>query len=181
MIYFFEGHRNSGKSFLSDHLSAFLAIPKFQYSFVDWFRFLSMDSGDNSTHKFALGKESMLLQLNNDGAISDLIVDRGVFSVLSWGVLENRISKDDALKQLDFFYSSGLLNKCVFFKIRGKNPRGNRQKDEWDDSRSSEEGLVLDWLFGHCSEKYPSLNVFEVENQFNQDSVNLLKKISKKI
>ena len=58
MIYLFEGSRNSGKTFISDHVSNKFNIPKFKFDFAGYFKDMNMSSeSSRETHFFALGKD----------------------------------------------------------------------------------------------------------------------------
>ena len=67
MIYVFEGPRNSGKTFLSNHISEKYSIERFQFSFSEFSKRLELKSnGSKEMHAFAMGKELMLMQLFKD-------------------------------------------------------------------------------------------------------------------
>lgn len=177
MIYVFEGARNSGKTHLSFVASSLIG-KSFKYEFVEWFRFLNLDTKDISTHIFALGKETMLLQLNREGLLeSDFVLDRGIFTVMSWGVLEGRISISDAKKQIDFLLSKDLLSNCKFFHIKGENPNIRGKKDEWDSLESLKEVEVslIESLMGYAKESSKnSIEIIEIMNEFDKQSEDMI-------
>jgi len=180
LVYVFEGARNSGKTHLSSIASSIIGR-SFKYDFVNWFRFLRLDSKDNSTHLFALGKESMLLQLNRDGFLPfDFVLDRGIFTVMSWGVLEGRISIGDAKMQIDYLIAKGLFNGCRFFHIKGNNPNSRGSKDEWDseESRREIEVFLIDTLMKYASESSDgSIDIIEFKNEFCRESEDAISRI----
>jgi hypothetical protein len=178
MIYIFEGSRNSGKTYISDVCSDVLEIPKFKFKFVDWFRTLNLSGDPSGTHKFALGKELMLLQLNSESIIpSDFILDRGIFTVLTWGVLEERILMEDAKEQLKNIIDLSLLKNCSFLYIKGENPDSiPRNKDEWDSKESlrSEETRICVELMTYASEVNNEIKINFFENTFGEESVEMV-------
>src|SRR3989344_2888201 len=95
-LFYIEGSRGSGKTFLAKHLKK----EYFKFQFVDWFKELKLENKSKSTHLFALGKEIMLLQLSREGLLKNIsIVDRGIISVLVWGITQSRISYKEALEE----------------------------------------------------------------------------------
>lgn len=168
MVYVFEGPRNSGKSFLSKHISKKYYIPRFQFAFSDYVRQLGLQSQEGKEmHAFALGKELMLMQIFRDLKFpTDIIHDRGILSVLTWGILEGRISEDQMKSQLQIFADSELCKSTTIVFLTGDNPNQiARNKDEWDkfdgDARELE-----------CYEKvisnYESLGLGQVERFTNR-------------
>lgn len=140
MVYVFEGPRNSGKTFLSKYVSAKYNIPRFQFEFSEYFKRLQIQSQHSKeAHAFALGKELMLMQIARDlhtGFDDDpksFIHDRGILSVLSWGLLEGRITEEDVKSQAAIIGDMFLLNNIRIILILGKNPdQSERKKDQWD-------------------------------------------------
>ena len=59
MIYVFEGSRNSGKTFLSDHVSKTFSIPKFKFDFSNYFNVDVIDNYKKTS------KEQMNWDWNN--------------------------------------------------------------------------------------------------------------------
>ena len=175
MIYIFEGSRNSGKTYISDICSDVLDIPKFKFKFVQWFRTLNLSGDPSGTHKFALGKELMLLQLNSESIIdSDFILDRGIFTVLTWGVLEERITMGEAKEQLRNIIDLSLLKDCSFIYIKGDNPNKNsRNKDEWDSKESLkfEETRICEELMDFANSKGNGIEINSFDNNFGENSV----------
>ena len=134
MIYVFEGPRNSGKTFLSEHISEAFNIPRFQFKFTDFFSELNLKSENSKeAHAFSLGKEFMLMQLAKDIPHGSFIHDRGILSVLVWGLLEERISEDEARDQIGIIKKHFLLDEITLVYIEGQNPdKSDRSKDQWD-------------------------------------------------
>lgn len=134
MIYLFEGARNSGKTFISDHLSNKFKIPKFKFDFVGYFKSAGMSSqSSRETHFFALGKELMVMQISRDLGIEDFILDRGIITVFSWALLEKRITEEEVISQISMIHEKNLLKGISIIYIEGDNPdKSSRNKDTWD-------------------------------------------------
>ena len=177
MVYVFEGPRNSGKTFLSKIISASFGIPRFQFDFSGSFKMLNLDSKSREAHSFAMGKELMLMQLTKDlnKAMPRFIHDRGILSVLTWGILENRISKSQALSQLDYVINSGLLDQIQVIYISGKNPQKRvMTKDDWDFAEmSTRESDIYDSLLS----KFPQKNLSIFHNSFDPESIENIKNL----
>lgn len=134
MVYVFEGPRNSGKTFLSEYISESFSIPRFQFKFANFFVDLNLKSEDNKeAHAFSLGKEFMLMQLAKDIPRESFIHDRGILTVLVWGLLEGRITEDEARDQIEIVKKYSLLDEITIIYINGENPdKSDRSKDQWD-------------------------------------------------
>lgn len=183
MIYFIEGARNSGKTYISEKIANSLGIPRYQYEFAFWFKELALVDNSIAAHQFALGKESMLLQLIRDGMVrSKCIIDRGIFSVLAWGVVEGRISDKEALKEMNSFIERGLMSNVGFIYVYGDNPSGNRKnKDHWDkneDSRDEEVNLMERYL-DYVETVDPNIIIHRIKNTFDSKSIDKIKKLIK--
>ncbi len=135
MVYVFEGARNSGKSYLSEAVSAQIDIPRFQFDFVGGFNLLGLENSNNrEAHSFAMGKELMLMQIARDvKGFPDFIHDRGILTVLTWGLSENRISEENVDKQIQYLKEKNLFSNVTIIYIEGENPvKSERNKDQWD-------------------------------------------------
>jgi len=134
MVYVFEGPRNSGKTFLSEYISESFSIPRFQFKFANFFADLNLKSEDSKeAHAFSLGKEFMLMQLAKDIPRESFIHDRGILTVLVWGLLEGRITEDEARDQIGIVKKYSLLDEITIIYINGENPdKSDRSKDQWD-------------------------------------------------
>lgn len=135
MVYVFEGARNSGKTYLSEAVSAQIDIPRFQFDFVGGFNLLGLENSNNrEAHSFAMGKELMLMQIARDlKDAPDFIHDRGILTVLTWGLLENRITEKDVDKQIEYLKEKKLFSNITIIYIEGENPvKTDRNKDQWD-------------------------------------------------
>jgi hypothetical protein len=171
MIYVFEGARNSGKSFLSTEASKKFNIPRFQFNFVGPFNLLGLDSKTKEAHSFAMGKELMLMQIGRDLInIPSFIHDRGILSVLSWAVFENRISKEQAINQINYLSDNDFFSGLRLIYIEGNNPNPlPRNKDQWDLSEGNDGELsAYNWVLGETKGK---INVTKFNNNFDSDSV----------
>jgi hypothetical protein len=179
MVYVFEGSRNSGKTFLSTHISDEFSVERFQFNFGPYFNLLGLDSKDNrEAHSFSMGKELMLMQLSKDlsgNSLKSFIHDRGILTVLSWGLSENRISSEDVIKQLEFIRDNGLLSNITIIHIKGNNPNmSDRNKDQWDYAdKDDSEAIAFDYvkekLIEICN---PKIHTFT--NRFDAGSVSHL-------
>ncbi len=172
MIYVFEGSRNSGKTHLSNYISKKYNIPRFQFNFGDYFNLLDLSSrGNREAHSFSMGKELMLLQLAKEFSLSfpDFIHDRGIATVLAWGIYEKRITIDDMIKQVDYIQKNSLLDGIYLIRIKGENPdHSDRNKDQWDFADLSDgESECFDLVFGEF-EKRGIFKIFTINNTFDQ-------------
>jgi hypothetical protein len=180
MVYVFEGPRNSGKTFLSEHVSESFRIPRFQFKFANLFSDLNLKSENSKeAHAFSLGKEFMLMQLAKDIPHGSFIHDRGILTVLVWGLLEGRITEEEARNQIGIVKKYSLLHEITIIYINGENPdKSNRSKDQWDhidgDTREKETyekvismfqkaGLHKIWTF---TNKFDSQSVSNIDSMF---------------
>jgi len=178
-IKIFEGPRNSGKTFLARKYAEIKNLPIYKFDFVGWFNRLDFPDNSHETHSFALGKELMLLQLSRDGLLSDFILDRGIITVLSWGILSGRIGEKEAYCQLDMIAGQGLLENCEIYFIAGNNPDDSpRKKDNWDfrdgDNREAE---IIENLIGYIQNQPYNVYVHRIFNSFDEKTVSDLKMI----
>jgi hypothetical protein len=176
MIRIFEGPRNSGKTFLARKYASKANLSIFKFDFVGWFNRLSLPDDNEITHSFALGKELMLLQLNRDGLLPDFILDRGILTVLTWGILSGRITEEEAKDQVEMIANQGLLNDCEIFYVIGKNPDvGNREKDNWDFRDGDDrEAKIMENLRGIIANQPYNVPIKYVTNNFDEKSVEAL-------
>jgi hypothetical protein len=121
-----------------------------------------------------MGKELMLLQLAREFSFEfpDFIHDRGIVTVLAWGLYENRITKDDLINQIDYIEKNNLLDGIYIIRIKGKNPnRADRDKDQWDFADSDNgESECFEMVFSEL-EKRKIFKVFTVNNTFDSDGL----------
>jgi len=185
MIYVFEGPRNSGKTYLSKAIESKLNLPRFQFDFGNYFNLLELKSKDNSeAHSFSMGKELMIMQIAKDlkESMPDFIHDRGILTVLAWGLSENRITRDDVIKQIEFIKDKNLMSEISVIYINGNNPdRSDRNKDQWDYAeldnaeRSSFEFVIYKFV----ELGFDNISVFH--NEFTDESVDELIKLINQI
>jgi len=176
MVKIFEGPRNSGKTFLARKYSDLKNLPIYKFDFVGWFNRLELDDSSRETHTFALGKELMLLQLNRDGLLPDFILDRGILTVLTWGILSGRITEEYATKQLQMIGELGLLDNCEIYFVTGSNPNSDpRNKDNWDfrDGDNKEFEIMETLRDIICNQPY-NVEVNFIHNKFDESTVNKL-------
>jgi hypothetical protein len=173
----FEGCRNTGKTFLSKTVETSLSLPRYQYNFYDVYNSLNIkDHNPLSVHDFSLGKETMIMQLNKERLIpANMIHDRGFLTVLSWGISQKRITKEEALDQFLYFKNSGLLNDTIVIYIEGKNPMQElRNKDIWDETEKSKGEteayeFLIEQIHRICSD-VPGFSFLRFKNNFDDDS-----------
>jgi hypothetical protein len=178
MVYVFEGARNSGKTFLSDHIKKTFGIPKFKFDFASYFKGLDLSSENSrETHFFAIGKELMLMQLSKDLGIQDFILDRGIITVFSWALLENRITEDEVKRQIKLICDKELLNGINIIYIEGKNPDlSPRNKDHWDHlDFNSGEKKYCDFVIREF--KKNGFDVFCFQNNFTHGDMEKMESI----
>jgi hypothetical protein len=180
MVYVFEGPRNSGKTFLSNFIAEKFDMPRYQFAFADYFSRLNLESQNSrEAHAFAMGKELMLMQLFKDldpcNYLTDpfsFIHDRGILTVLAWGIMEGRITESEMEDQVRMIYQMGLMDEISIIFITGDNPdKGERNKDQWDridgDNRELESYLKVISVF----EKYNIGKITKFTNNFDDDSL----------
>lgn len=185
MIYVFEGPRNSGKTYLSKAIESELNLPRFQFDFGAYFNLLELNSKDNKeAHSFAMGKELMLMQIAKDlsESMPDFIHDRGILTVLAWGLSENRITRDDVIKQIEFIKDNDLMSDISVIYINGNNPdKSDRNKDQWDyaelDNAEREAFEFVIYKFVELG--FDNIRIFQ--NEFVDESVNKLRELINQI
>ena len=173
MVYVFEGPRNSGKTFLSEYVSRSFNIPRFQFNFANFFRDLNLKSENSKeAHAFSLGKEFMLMQLAKDLEHESFIHDRGILTVLAWGLMEGRITDEEAREQIVMLKKYYLLDQITIIYINGNNPdKSARDKDQWDhidgDTRERDSYNRIIEIF-----KEEDINkIWTFDNEFNEESL----------
>lgn len=165
-----EGPRSSGKT----HLLNKCGVDYFKLEFVPWYEKLEMPRDGENTHYFCLGKEVMLHQLYRDGYLeSPMISDRGLFTTLVWGILENRISIEEAYKELDVFNSLGFFKNTAWMFINSISPNARDDKDLFDtyEISNKKELDLFNHFFEYAEKKY-EINVNRFTNMYNEDSEN---------
>jgi hypothetical protein len=175
MLTIFEGARNSGKTYLANLASEHNKIPVFKFEFVDWFNLLKLEDSSEGIHLFALGKEISIQQMNREGILPDMIMDRGFLTVIVWGVLAGRITEENAYRQLDLIISLGLLSNCRIYYIHGDNPnKSDRNKDNWDFmDHNSQEKELYDRFINYLTENTDpeEFEIIIFENKFDESSI----------
>lgn len=176
MITIFEGARNSGKTYLAEKAAEHNSLPLYKFQFVEWFNRLNLPDNGRETHLFALGKEVQLLQVNRDGILPPIILDRGFLTVLVWGVLSKRIFFEEAIEQLNQIIELGLLENCKIYYIHGDNPnKMDRNKDNWDfRDNTSDEKYLYEKFITYLLNNHPNFEKFSIhsfENKFDETSI----------
>ena len=166
-LFIVEGARKSGKTFFVNSQNW---IPVYKFDFNGVYNSLALPAKGEKTHHIGLGKELMVQQLNRDGFLPDLIMDRGVVTNSVWGVLNDRVSKKSVIKELDYMLENNLFKDTFFFHIKGTSQE-ERQKDVWDymDQMIPSEIALFDEFFEHLSEN--GIKIFTIENKFDAESM----------
>jgi hypothetical protein len=111
-LFFVEGARKSGKKFF---VSSQTWIPVFKFDFNGLYTSLNLPAEGEKTHHIGLGKELMVQQLNRDGFLPHLIMDRGVITNSVWGVLNKRVSLKSVYQEIDYMLEKDLFKNTIFF------------------------------------------------------------------
>lgn len=132
MIFFIEGARNVGKTYLIDKLNK----PVYKFPFKDVYtEYSSMsDSHINSNKELFylnLGYDITLLDLVKNGQIKhDIIVDRGILSDIIFGIQSGRITKELGIKWWNYLCMYEDYFETIY--IYSKFEEDNRNKDMWE-------------------------------------------------
>lgn len=175
-LYICEGARNVGKTFLLSNPG--LPLPVYKLPFVDYFkRFLTHgafedDRSNKGSHHFTAGYDVTVLGLHGTGVLEPCILDRGFLSNIVLGVMQERITDDEAKSYISMLGTMGLLDNICVINVTAKFWPDDRGKDDWSfldygNSRS------LFQYYGMLAEQESGklLRVVEFENRFDQDSV----------
>lgn len=177
MLTVVEGNRQAGKTYLVNSQNW---IPIFKFDFNSLYTGLDLTETGKRTHDMGLSKEVMLHQLNKEGHINNLLVDRGIITNSVWGILNNRTSKTLVKKELDYFLANDLFKNTVFIQIKGYLLE-ERNKDLWDymDKKIPEESSLFDEMFNYIEEK--GVRVYRIENRFDPESLSNFQTIIKNL
>lgn len=136
-IILIEGCRNTGKSYLIENSG----ISSYKFPFRTYFdEFLktvtdTVGTGDKSTYHFSTSFDITLHSMSKLGLINGpLLIDRGFLSNLVLGVVQKRITDDDAHRYMDFLAQQGFLgsNVHVIYVYRKKAEGRTEYKDQWE-------------------------------------------------
>jgi hypothetical protein len=116
------------------------------------------------------GKELMVHQLNRDGFLNDVMMDRGVITNSVWGILNGRVKESQVLSEINYMIENGLFKNTIFFLILGTHSE-ERSKDVWDhmDIKIPEEMSLFIKLFEYISERGVRTHV--IQNKFDASSL----------
>lgn len=134
-----EGAKNVGKTYLMETSG----IPSYKFPFAGYFNtFLkdntdSVGTGDKTTYHFTTSFDVTIMSMAKQGLIwgPRLLVDRGFLSNLVLGVVQKRITDEDAYAYMDFLHREGYIgsNVRVLYIKRGNSPGGrDMPKDQWE-------------------------------------------------
>lgn len=176
-IIIIEGPKNVGKSYLMENSG----IPSYKFPFAGYFNaFLkgntdNVGTGDKATYHFTTSFDVSVMSLAKQGFIKGprLLIDRGFLSNLVLGVVQKRITDEDAYAYMDFLYKEGYIDsnvKIVYVK-RGSMPGGRElPKDQWEyltyDDVHNKYMQYIDYL-----QKEYNFPVEIFENNFDGESV----------
>ena len=162
-----EGPRKSGKSHLISQQEAF---PVFKFDFNESFKTWNFQKNSENVHWFGLGKEVMLHELNTEGLLPKIVVDRGILTNSVWGVFQNRVTEEQAKMDLIKFHKRNLFLSTKIILIEG-NYKKERKKDIWDeDDKRREEEYALFSSFSDLLQDL-GVQVQTFHNNFDLDSV----------
>jgi hypothetical protein len=176
-LFVVEGARKSGKTHF---VSSQSWIPVFKFDFNGLYTSLDLPAEGEKTHHIGLGKELMVQQLNRDGFLSDLMMDRGIITNSVWGILNKRVTKKSVYKELDYMLCNNLFKDTFFFLITGTSPE-NREKDVWDymDKKIPEESALFLEFSDYLSES--GVKIQTIENKFDAESLSTFQTIIKNL
>jgi hypothetical protein len=159
-----EGSRKSGKTYLISQQDQFQV---FKFPFNESFSKWEFGKKNSDIHWFGLGKEVMLHELNKEGFINKIIVDRGILTNSVWGVFQGRITVEQAKSDLLNFYERGLFKDVNILIIEG-NSKNDRIKDVWDedDKRGEEERALFSMFSSFLKDLGVEINVFHNSMDF---------------
>jgi hypothetical protein len=166
-LFVVEGSRKSGKTHFVNSQTWF---PVFKFDFNSLYTTLSLPERGQKTHHIGLGKELMVHQLNRDGFLNDVMMDRGVITNSVWGILNGRVKESQVLSEINYMIENGLFKNTIFFLILGTHSE-ERSKDVWDhmDIKIPEEMSLFIKLFEYISERGVRTHV--IQNKFDASSL----------
>lgn len=166
-LFVVEGARKSGKTFFVNSQNW---IPVFKFDFNGLYTSMDLPAEGEKTHHIGLGKELMVQQLNRDGFLPHLIMDRGVITNSVWGVLNNRVKLRSVFDELDYMIENDLFRNTIFFHVKGTSQE-DRKKDVWDymDEKIPQEVELFNQFFSYISNG--GVKIFEIENKFDAESL----------
>jgi hypothetical protein len=168
MIILIEGPRNSGKSYLINSVSR----KTFKFPFDYWFDGLNIPNDSKEIHSFAISKEIMLHQLNREGHLGKepITVDRGILSTWVWGILQNRVSREEVLSQIKLWIDKKLFDNTQIVVVVGSTiTQDTRIKDAWDGTDSRAEKEIYDFILEPIVKS--GIKVIQFVNNFDEESV----------
>lgn len=176
-LFVIEGARKSGKTYF---VSSQNWIPVFKFDFNGVYTSLNLPANGGKTHHIGLGKELMVQQLNRDGFLPDLMMDRGIITNSVWGILNKRVTKKSVYEELDYMLDNNLFKNTFFFLITGTYSE-KREKDVWDnmDEKIPEEGLLFVEFTKYLVER--GVNIQIIENKFDAESLSNFQTIIKNL
>lgn len=167
MLYLIEGPRNVGKTFLLNKLDKNI----YKFPFVKFIENINVSNNNENVHFFAIGGDLAVLELHDKGFINtDIYCDRSFISSLVFGVLSNRISYNDALKQGRLILNTYKKFKVIY--IYSEFIKDDRNKDIYSFYSPEETHNLYIKLFNDLNIDY--INFY---NEKNDKSVVNFKKL----
>lgn len=166
MLTIIEGVRNVGKTYLLAQTNTKI----YKFDFPHWFNVLNLKE-DKAAHLFAIGKEILLHNLSCEKFIDNIVVDRGILTVLVWGIVERRITRKTAVKQLGEFADKGLFDNTRIIYIEGKNPKERINRDKWNNVTSEIERGVYAYLISELEGLNTPCEIIRYKNNFDDKSM----------
>lgn len=138
-LHIIEGPKNVGKTYLLQQ-SGFRT---YKFPFISYFeKFLKTDNNntganDKTTYHFTTSYDITLLSMFQAGLLDKAqpsVIDRGFISNLVLGVLQGRITDEDAYKFMDFLNEQGYLKNLVIVYVDKDDKQSGRKvdKDQWE-------------------------------------------------
>jgi hypothetical protein len=176
-LFVVEGSRKSGKTHFVNSQNW---IPIFKFDFNGVYTSLDLPAKGDKTHHIGLGKELMVHQLNRDGFLPNLMMDRGIITNSVWGILNGRVSKKSVLKELDYMLWNNLFKNSFFFIIEGTSQE-ERNKDVWDymDEKIPEEAALFKEFGNYLLDR--GVRIQTIENKFDPESLSNFQTIIKNL
>lgn len=170
MIYFIEGPRNVGKTFLLKQINK-NNYHYFKNSYAEMKQIFNL--GDTKTIGYQIGKDVTIMKMLEQEIIDNnklIIIDRGFISSCVYSDILGRISESYLINQIKYITNIAKdLWKIIF--VYGENPIQRGPKDFLDDMPYQ---IQFDTYLKYL-QYIPKSNLIEFENCFDQGSIERFK------
>lgn len=167
MIIIAEGARNVGKSYLLNSIKG--EITTYKYPFADWFNNIFVDLNKNSEDSLfymPFGMETAVLDLSEKNIIDKpILVDRSFLSNAVFGIMTNRITKKQAIDNLQWVLKRW-PNAYHIVYIDANIRDDDRNKDQWSIYDPIKTRMLYEELLNQLN-----FNVTYFKNDFDLQSV----------